>query len=99
MPNADGELGIIAFADSLGRDGGCQGCHPAHRSDGDMDGYPITLAGTNKYANSDNRGANGGCFVGRDVHSNPGKDTDGAETPEYLNAVGQYLADNVASDW
>ena len=98
MPNADGELGIIAFADSLGRDGGCQGCHPAHRSDGDMDGYPITLAGTNKYANSDNRGANGGCFVGRDVHSNPGKDTDGAETPEYLNAVGQYLADNVAND-
>ncbi len=98
MPNADGELGIIAFADSLGRDGGCQGCHPAHRSDGDMNGYPITLAGTNRYANSDNRGANGGCFVGRDVHSNPGKDTDGAETPEYLNAVGQYLADNVASD-
>ena len=98
MPNADGVNGIIAFSDSLGRDGGCQGCHPAHRSDGDMAGYPITLAGTNKYANSDNRGANGGCFVGRDVHSNPGKDTDGAETPEYLNAVGQYLADNVASD-
>ena len=90
--------GTIAFSDSLGRDGGCQGCHPAHRSDGDMDGYPITLAGANKYAFGDNRGANGGCFVGRDVHSNPGKDTDGAETDEYLNAVGQYLADNVASD-
>ena len=90
--------GPIAFADSLGRDGGCQGCHPAHRSDGDMNGYPITLAGGNKYANGDNRGANGGCFVGRDVHSNPGKDTDGAETPEHLNAVGQYLADNVAND-
>jgi len=89
--------GTIAFADSLGRDGGCQGCHPAHRSDGDMNGYPITLAGTNLYANSDNRGANGGCFVGRDVHSNPNKDTDGAETPEHLNAVGQWLADNVAS--
>ena len=87
-----------AFADSLGRDGGCQGCHPAHRSDGDMDGYPITLAGGNFYANGDNRGANGGCFVGRDVHSNPGKDTDGVETPAHLNAVGQYLADNVAND-
>lgn len=90
--------GPIAFADSLGRDGGCQGCHPAHRSDGDMNGYPITLAGANKYADGDNRRANGGCFVGRDVHSNPGKDNDGAETPEYLNAVGQYLADNVAND-
>jgi hypothetical protein len=90
--------GPIAFSDSLGRDGGCQGCHPAHKSDGDMLGYPITLAGTNYYANSDNRGAAGGCFVGRDVHSNPGKDTDGAETPEHLNAVGTWLADNVAND-
>jgi len=90
--------GSIAFSDSLGRDGGCQGCHPAHRSDGDMNGYPITLAGANLYANGDNRGANGGCFVGRDVHSNPGKDSDGVETPAHLNAVGQYLADNVAND-
>jgi hypothetical protein len=63
-----------------------------------MDGYPITLAGANKYADGDNRGANGGCFVGRDVHSNPGKDSDGVETPSHMNAVGQYLADNVASD-
>jgi hypothetical protein len=90
--------GPIAFSDSLGRDGGCQGCHPAHRSDGDMNGYPITLAGTNKYAGGDNRAANGGCFVGRDVHSNPGKDSDGAETPEHLNAVGEWLSDNVHSD-
>jgi len=89
--------GTIAFTDSLGRDGGCQGCHPAHRSNGDMMGYPITLAGTNKYAGGDNRGASGGCFVGRDVHSNPGKDTDGAETPEHLNAVGQWLASNVSN--
>lgn len=89
--------GPIAFRDSLGRDGGCQGCHPAHRSDGDMNGYPITLAGANLYVDGDNRGANGGCFVGRDVHSNPGKDTDGVETPEHLNAVGQYLKDEVAS--
>jgi len=89
--------GPIAFTDSEGRDGSCQGCHPAHRSDGDMDGYPITLAGTNRYANGDNRGANGGCFVGRDVHSNPGKDTDGAGTPEHLNAAGQWLADNVSN--
>jgi hypothetical protein len=61
-----------------------------------MDAYPITLAGGNRNFNSDNRIANGGCFVGRDVHSNPGKDVDGAETPEHLNAVGQWLADNVS---
>jgi len=95
--DSDGNPGPIAFTDSEGRDGGCQGCHPAHRSDGDMDGYPITLAGTNRYANGDNRGANGGCFVGRDVHSNPGKDSDGAGTPEHLNAAGQWLASNVSN--
>ncbi len=90
--------GVIVMADSQGRDGGCQGCHPAHRSDGDMAGYPITIEGDNFYAAVDNRDANGGCFVGRDVHSNPGKDTDGAETPEHLNAVGEWLADNVFND-
>jgi hypothetical protein len=91
-----GEPGVIAFSDSLGRDGACQGCHPAHRSDGDMAGYPITLDGENFYAEGDNRLASGGCFVGRDVHSNPFKDIDGAETPEHLNAVGQWLQDNVS---
>jgi len=91
------EGGTIAQHDGFDRSGGCQGCHPAHRSDGDMDGYPVTLGGDNFYADSDNRLANGGCFVGRDVHSNPLKDQDGAETPEHLNAVGQWLADNVFS--
>jgi hypothetical protein len=89
--------GIIIFADALGRDGGCQGCHPAHRSDGEMAGYPITIEGNNEYAGADNRDANGGCFVGRDVHSNPFKDDDGAETPEHLNAVGSWLQANVFS--
>jgi hypothetical protein len=32
------------------------------------------------------------------VHSNPGKDTDGAETPEHLNPVGTWLQANVFSD-
>jgi len=89
------EGGTIDFADAAGRSGGCQGCHPAHRSDGVMDGYPITYGGDNFQANSDNRLASGGCFVGRDVHSNPMKDVDGAETPAHLNAVGTWLSSNV----
>ncbi|MDX1697910.1 MAG: hypothetical protein R3308_06450, partial [Thiohalobacterales bacterium] len=93
------EGGVIVFHDSLGRDGGCQGCHPAHRSDGVMDGYPITLGGDNAQADSDNRLAPGGCFVGRDVHSNPIKDIDGVETPSHLTAVGAWLDGvNVAED-
>ena len=94
----NGVPGSIVFNDSLGRDGGCQGCHPAHRSDGVMDGYPITLGGDNFNAGDDNRLAKGGCFVGRDVHSNPMKDVDGAETPSHLNAVGSWLKTNVAMD-
>jgi mono/diheme cytochrome c family protein len=89
------EGGSIDFSDAAGRSGGCQGCHPAHRSDGVMDGYPITYGGDNAQAMSDNRLNQGGCFVGRDVHSNPMKDVDGAETPAHLNAVGSWLASNV----
>ena len=91
----DGEPGVISFNDAEGRSGGCQGCHPAHRSDGNMADYPIDLNGNNTFANADNRDATGGCFVGRDVHSNPLKDIDGAETPEHLNPIGQWLSDNV----
>jgi len=86
------------FSDSLDRNGGCQGCHPAHRSDGDMRSYPITELGLNAFAGSDNRDAAGGCFVGRDVHSNRNKDVDGVETPSHMNAVGQWLVDNVVAD-
>ena len=83
--------------DSQGRTAACQGCHPAHRQDGKMDRYPITLDGKNAYAQGDNRDAAGGCFVGRDVHSNRNKDKDGVETPEHLNAIGQWLQANVSN--
>jgi hypothetical protein len=97
------EGGPILFNDGLGRDGSCQGCHPAHRSDGVMDDYPITLEGNNIAfsdvfdTSKDNRLAQGGCFVGRDVHSNPLKDVD-ATTPNHMNVVGQYLRDFVVED-
>ncbi len=82
--------------DSQGRTGACQGCHPAHRYNRSMDGYPITPDGKNAYADADNRDAAGGCYVGRDVHSNPFKDKDGVETPEHLNAIGKWLQANVS---
>jgi cysteine-rich repeat protein len=84
-----------SFRDANGRDGSCQGCHPAHRFDRSLDGYPITPDGRNAYADADNRDAAGGCFIGRDLHSNPRKDVDGVETPAHLTPVGQWLADNV----
>ena len=86
-----------AFDDSKGRNGACQGCHPAHRSDGDLSNYPITSTGLNFFANADNRDAAGGCFVGRDVHSNPGRGAD-LDGKSHLNAIGQWLKTNVAND-
>ncbi len=87
---------VRPLPDSEGRTGTCAGCHPAHRQDGSLDGYPITPDGRNHYANADNRDTKGGCFAGRDVHSNPGKDQDGVETPEHLNAIGKWLQANVS---
>jgi hypothetical protein len=86
----------VPMPDSQGRTAACQGCHPAHRQDGNMNEYPITPDGKNAYANKDNRDAAGGCYVGRDVHSNPGKDKDGVGTPEHLNSVGEWLQTNVS---
>ncbi|MBI4665822.1 MAG: hypothetical protein HY751_05350 [Nitrospinae bacterium] len=86
------------LADSQGRSGACQGCHPAHRQDRSMAGYPITTDGKNAYENADNRDAAGGCFVGRDVHSNPQKGKDLASKSSRLNAVGKYLKENVAME-
>ncbi len=87
---------VAPMPDAHGRTAACQGCHPAHRQDGSMEGYPITPDGKNAYADGDNRDAAGGCYVGRDVHSNPGKDKDGVETREYLNAIGEWLQTNVS---
>ncbi|HXK55325.1 MAG TPA: hypothetical protein PLZ16_01655, partial [Gammaproteobacteria bacterium] len=82
--------------DAEQRSAACQGCHPAHRQDGSMEGYPITPDGKNAYATRDNRDAAGGCYVGRDVHANPNKDKDGVETEEHLNAIGKWLQANVS---
>ncbi len=91
-----GHLQVRALSDAQGRTGTCQGCHPAHRYDRSMDNYPITPDGRNRFAQGDNRDSKGGCYVGRDVHSNPFKDKDGAETPEHLNAIGKWLQANVS---
>jgi cysteine-rich repeat protein len=98
--------------DANGRAGGCQSCHPAHRQDRSLDAYPITRVGFNYFGDTngdgeiddqdgdlvhhDNRDAAGGCFVGRDVHSNPNKDDDGVETPEHMNAIGRYIRNNIS---
>jgi hypothetical protein len=87
---------MVPMPDAQGRTASCQACHPAHRQDGSMEGYPITREGRNTYAQGDNRDAAGGCFVGRDVHSNRNKNHDGIQIPAHLNAVGKWLQENVS---
>lgn len=86
----------VPLADSAGLAGGCQLCHPSHRSNRSMDDFPLTADGHNRLASGDVRAAKG-CFTGRDVHDNPDRDKDGAGTASYLNAVGEYLLFDVMS--
>ena len=80
--------------DSQGFSGACQLCHPSHRSDRTMDDFPLTADGYNFFADGDVRDAKG-CYTRRDVHANPNRNTDGAETASSLNAVGEYLLSEV----
>ncbi len=94
-------LRVRPMPDGKMRTGSCQGCHPAHRFDREMKGYPITDDGRNAFSGGpgsfgdDNRDAAGGCFVRRDVHSNPDRNKDLASNGPHLNAVGMWLKDNV----
>lgn len=82
--------------DSLGFAGGCQLCHPAHRSDRTMDDFPLTADGKNHFASGDIRDSKG-CFTRRDVHANLNRSRDEAGTHTYLNAIGNALASEVAN--
>ena len=76
--------------DSQGFAGGCQLCHPSHRSDRTLNDFPITKDGKNHFASGDIRDSKG-CFTGRDAHAGPRRNRSGAETRSDLNAVGHYL--------
>lgn len=82
--------------DSQGFAGGCQLCHPAHRSDRSMNDFPLTADGKNFFAAGDVRDAKG-CYTRRDVHGNPRRHRDGAGTPSYLNDIGATLLAEVAN--
>ena len=81
--------------DQFGRTANCQTCHPAHTQTGSMDKFPLSEDG--EFRGGDIRDNWGGCFVGRDVHSNALSSQD-IQTRTHLNAVGQWLMDNVATN-
>jgi len=84
--------------DRFGRPANCQTCHPAHTQSGNLDRLPTDEMGEFKGgAHGDVREYWGGCFLGRDVHSNPGK-SKSLRTRPHLNAVGKWMQENVFSE-
>ncbi len=84
--------------DRHGRPANCQACHPAHWQSGTLDHYPVDLHGRFKGVRTgDIRDYWGGCFLGRDVHSNP-RSRQMLSTQSHLNNVGEWMLNNVMDD-
>ncbi len=84
--------------DGNGRAANCQVCHPSHYQSGSMERYMVDQFGRYKGVRTgDVRDFWGGCFLGRDVHSNP-RAKQALSTRSHLNSVGQWLKENVAND-
>ncbi len=81
--------------DANGRTASCQGCHPAHKQSGSLLEVPLDRAGN--FKGGDIRSYRGGCFLGRDVHSNPAAHRV-LGTRSHLNAIGKWLKENVMAD-
>jgi hypothetical protein len=82
-------------SDVNGRSSNCQGCHPAHQQSGDLGKFPLDQNGY--FRGGDIRDYRGGCFLGRDVHSNPGAG-EILGTAQHLNTVGLWVKENVGVD-
>jgi len=84
--------------DKFGRPANCQVCHPAHWQNGSLEHYPVDDFGRFKGVRTgDVRQFWGGCFIGRDVHSNP-RHRQMVSTRSHLNAVGTWMLQNVMND-
>jgi len=90
-------LRMVPDPDSLGRTQSCQMCHPTHFQDptAEVTGQghsPLTRDGLPRFSTGDVRDAGGGCYLRRDAHANPA-----AQPPFFLNSVGRYLLESVAT--
>ncbi len=84
-----------ADPDENGRTSNCQGCHPAHQQSGSLAEFPLTKNG--EFRGGDIREYRGGCFLGRDLHSNP-EAGNILGTAKHLNAIGKWMKKNVMTE-
>ncbi len=90
-------LSMVPDADAFGRSQACQMCHPSHFQNPELNvtgtGFsPLTQDGQPRFSDGDIRSAGGGCYLRRDAHTNTN-----AEPPFFLNAVGDYVLNEVAT--
>ncbi|NIV07738.1 MAG: hypothetical protein GWN61_16585, partial [candidate division Zixibacteria bacterium] len=77
------------------RTSNCQGCHPAHQHSGSLAQFPLDNSG--HFRGGDIRDYRGGCFLGRDLHSNP-KTDEILQTDTHLNSIGKWVKKNVMGE-
>ncbi len=88
---------FIRMPDKAGRTQNCQACHPSHWQDRKMNDsrynrYQITDdMGNPKFSDVDLRISGGGCFLRRDVHTNPH-----VKPPFFLNEIGKWYLNQVS---
>jgi hypothetical protein len=91
-------LNVRPQGDAHGRPANCQTCHPAHSQSGSLDRYPLDMDGKFRGGEKgDIRDFYGGCFIGRDVHSNP-RYKEEVSPASHLNAVGRWMKETVMKD-
>ncbi len=89
-------LAMVPMPDAAGRSQACQACHPTHWQDARQNGVDapnafIDSEGNANYSDQDVRVASGGCFLGRDAHTNPN-----AKPPFFLNEIGKHYYKTVS---
>ena len=89
-------LAMKPMPDAAGRSQACQACHPTHWQDARQNGPTSTHKfiddeGNANYANKDVRVASGGCYLGRDAHTNVN-----AKPPFFLNEIGKFYYNTVS---
>jgi len=90
-------LNMVPMPDAAGRSTSCQACHPTHFQDPSMNDpsnpYRVTDEyGHNRFEDEDIRTAGGGCYLGRDAHTNPD-----VKPPFFLNEIGKFMYNEVST--
>jgi mono/diheme cytochrome c family protein len=87
----------VPMPDKAGRAQNCQACHPMHWQLGEMNDPAhnphdvVDAEGEPRFSKADVRVSGGGCYLGRDAHTNPH-----VKPPFFLNDIGKWYLNEVS---